>query len=335
MRQISLNDAQSEYKRGSNGRVRTQRFMFLKRSSRSLTLTAMVAVALLGPTAGLSQIPRECLFEPDWRPTNIHFGTIHVIRVDRTSITVAIREFHFGDDGNTYTLDSAGCRGRDCSGWTPTAGADYPGMMSNKPKYTPGCMMTSTGWHINDVQKDLPAIRTLSFREAGLDYDISAAPVHSITPTQPTDTETLSAPVTPKPTLATTANVKVIPMLNEGGVYVVPVLINKTIVLKFVVDSGAADVSIPADVVTTLMRAGTITQSDFVGAQTYTLADGSTTSSRTFRIRSLKVGDIVLQDVLGSVANSKGDLLLGQSALGRFKSWSMDNRTHALVLTPK
>jgi clan AA aspartic protease (TIGR02281 family) len=147
-------------------------------------------------------------------------------------------------------------------------------------------------------------------------------------PTQPT-----AAPVTPQPTPATRANVKVIPMLNEGGVYVVPVLINETITLKFVVDSGAADVSIPADVVTTLMRAGSITDSDFVGAQTYTLADGSTTSSRTFRIRSLKIGDIVLQNVRGSVANSKGALLLGQSALGRFKSWSTDNTTHALVLT--
>jgi clan AA aspartic protease (TIGR02281 family) len=123
-----------------------------------------------------------------------------------------------------------------------------------------------------------------------------------------------------------------VPMLQEGGIYVVPVLINNTITLNFVVDSGAADVSIPADVVTTLMRTGTITKSDILGARTYTLADGSTTSESTFRIRSLKVGEIVLQDVMGSVANREGDLLLGQSFLGRFKSWSIDNTTHALVL---
>jgi predicted aspartyl protease len=84
--------------------------------------------------------------------------------------------------------------------------------------------------------------------------------------------------------------------------------------------------------VTTLMRTGTITKSDFIGTQTYKLADGSATSSSTFRIRSLKVGDIVLQNVTGSVANAKGDLLLGQSFLGRFKSWSIDNPKHALVL---
>jgi TPR repeat protein len=121
-------------------------------------------------------------------------------------------------------------------------------------------------------------------------------------------------------------------MLQEGGVYKVPVLINSAIVLNFVVDSGSADVSIPADVVTTLMRTGTITQADFIGARTYTLADGSKTSSRTFRIRSLKVGEVVLENVVGSVANREGDLLLGQSFLGRFKSWSIDNAKHALVL---
>ena len=48
-----------------------------------------------------------------------------------------------------------------------------------------------------------------------------------------------------------------VPMQPEGGIYVVPVLINDAITLDFVVDSGAADVSIPADVVLTLMRTKT------------------------------------------------------------------------------
>jgi peptidyl-prolyl cis-trans isomerase A (cyclophilin A) len=136
----------------------------------------------------------------------------------------------------------------------------------------------------------------------------------------------------PPSNLGATDDKRTFPMLREGGVYVVPVVINNAITLNFVVDSGAADVSIPADVVTTLMRTGTITKSDFIDAKTYTLADGSTTSSPTFRIRSLKLGDIILHDVMGSVANVKGDLLLGQSFLGRFKSWSIDNAKHALIL---
>ncbi len=45
---------------------------------------------------------------------------------------------------------------------------------------------------------------------------------------------------------------------EESGTFVIPVLINGTITLKFTVDSGAADVAIPADVLSTLVRAGTV-----------------------------------------------------------------------------
>jgi clan AA aspartic protease (TIGR02281 family) len=121
-------------------------------------------------------------------------------------------------------------------------------------------------------------------------------------------------------------------MKKTRGIYVVPVTINNAITLDFAVDSGASDVTIPADVVLTLMRAGTIRSTDFIGEKTYVLADGTRTKSRTFRIRSLMVGDRIVQDVVGSVAPTSGTLLLGQSFLGRFKSWSIDNSRHALVL---
>jgi len=123
-----------------------------------------------------------------------------------------------------------------------------------------------------------------------------------------------------------------IPMETDRGTFTVPVTINNTITLKFIVDSGAADVSIPVDVVLTLIRTGTIASTDFLGEQTYLLADGSTIPSKTFRIRSLKVGDKTLEGVVGSVAPVHGSLLLGQSFLNRFKSWSIDNDKHALVL---
>jgi predicted aspartyl protease len=124
-----------------------------------------------------------------------------------------------------------------------------------------------------------------------------------------------------------------VPMQIEGGIYVVPVLINDAITLDFVVDSGAADVSIPADVVMTLMRTKTLKGTDFLGEKTYVLADGSKVPSQTFVIRSLKVGNKVLENVNGSIASVQGSPLLGQSFLNRFKSWSVDNANHALVLS--
>jgi clan AA aspartic protease (TIGR02281 family) len=121
-------------------------------------------------------------------------------------------------------------------------------------------------------------------------------------------------------------------MVEGGGIYHVPVVINNALKLDFIVDSGASDVCIPADVVRTLMRTGTIKKSDFIGTEKYSLADGSTVESRTFIIRSLKVGDRTVTDVRASIADVNGPLLLGQSFLKRFKSWSQDNAAHELIL---
>jgi clan AA aspartic protease (TIGR02281 family) len=123
-----------------------------------------------------------------------------------------------------------------------------------------------------------------------------------------------------------------VPLKSDGGTFVVPVFINGAITLNFVVDSGAADVAVPADVVGTLIRAGTIEKSDITGKQKYMLADGSISPTVTFVIRSLKVGDVLIENVKGSVSPAAGSLLLGQSFLQRFKSWSMDNNKHVLVL---
>ena len=105
-----------------------------------------------------------------------------------------------------------------------------------------------------------------------------------------------------------------------GGTFVVPVQINDAITLKFTLDSGASDVSIPADVVSTLIRTGTISRDDFIGARTYVLADGSTVPSAEFRIRSLRLGSMTLHNVVGSLAHDDAPLLLGQSFLSRLKT---------------
>jgi hypothetical protein len=121
-------------------------------------------------------------------------------------------------------------------------------------------------------------------------------------------------------------------MFSDAGTFRVPVTINDQLTLNFVVDSGASDVSVPADVVMALHRTGTITDTDFLGKQTYQLADGSTVPSQQFVIRTLKVGDETLENVVGSIAPVTGGLLLGQSFLSRFNTWSIDNDRHTLTL---
>jgi hypothetical protein len=154
-------------------------------------------------------------------------------------------------------------------------------------------------------------------------------------PTPPPPSSTLSGqPTSPPPSSARapTANGRSEIALHGSGTFTVPVTINGAITLEFTLDSGASDVSIPADVVMTLMRTGTIDRSDFLGSRTYVMADGSTAPSTIFRIRSLRVGDHEVRNVTGSIAPVKGSLLLGQSFLRQFGAWSIDNRRGVLVL---
>ena len=123
-----------------------------------------------------------------------------------------------------------------------------------------------------------------------------------------------------------------IAMENMGGVYQVPIRINDTITLDAIVDSGATDVGITADVVLTLIRSKTITSEDFIGTQTYMLADGSKVPSQRFTIKSLKVGNKSLENVVASIVPANAQILLGQSFLSRFSSWSIDNNKHTLIL---
>jgi clan AA aspartic protease (TIGR02281 family) len=123
-----------------------------------------------------------------------------------------------------------------------------------------------------------------------------------------------------------------VPLEASNGIYVVPGVINGVLSVKFAVDTGASDVAIPADIVASLVRGGFIEQGDFVGEQTYRVADGSTRSTRTFRIRSLQVGNVVIENVMGSVLPEKTEPLLGQTFLSRLKSWSMDTTAHVLTI---
>jgi hypothetical protein len=123
-----------------------------------------------------------------------------------------------------------------------------------------------------------------------------------------------------------------IPLTYLGGTLTAPVVVNNAIRLNFLVDSGASDVSIPADVFSTLVRTNTVTQTDITGFRNYTNADGESFRSQTFVIRSLKIGNVEVLSVHAKEAPANAPLLLGQSFLKRFKSWSIDNSTQELIL---
>lgn len=123
-----------------------------------------------------------------------------------------------------------------------------------------------------------------------------------------------------------------IPLQVGRGALYAPVLVNDAMTLRFVVDSGATDVSIPADVAQVLVRMGKLGSKDYLGQGVFVMADGSRTPAQLVMIRSMRIGDHEVKNVVASIAPPHGPLLLGQSFLKHFKSWSIDNRNRILRL---
>jgi predicted aspartyl protease len=124
-----------------------------------------------------------------------------------------------------------------------------------------------------------------------------------------------------------------IPLRRQGNTYSLLVLVNGIIPIPFVLDTGAGDVLLPADVVFTLLRTGTLQSSDFISYRPYVLADGRELPSAQFKIRDLQVGQHTARDVIAGVGRLGSDPLLGQSFLSRFGSATIDYKRSVLVLS--
>lgn len=120
-------------------------------------------------------------------------------------------------------------------------------------------------------------------------------------------------------------------LVSLGSTDAVPVLVNATVALYLAIDGAAPDVSLPPDAVMMLLRTGKLADTDFTGAMPYRLPDGTTIPSRSFTIRSLKLGDTTFPNVAASVSDISGPVRLGQSLLGKLGTWSIDRTSNEMV----
>lgn len=117
----------------------------------------------------------------------------------------------------------------------------------------------------------------------------------------------------------------IVSLIKTGGVYEIPVMLNDVLKINVIIDSGAADVSIAPEVALTLIRTGTIKETDWLPGQMYSFANGSTATSARFKLHSIKMGNQIINDIPTSIANSvRAPMLLGQSALQRFGKYTID-----------
>lgn len=113
-------------------------------------------------------------------------------------------------------------------------------------------------------------------------------------------------------------------MRNENGIYKVPIEVNG-LPLEFIFDTGASNISISVAEATVMSKQGKITQDDIIGQVQMLDATGGMTVGTQIRLKTIKIGDITMNNVEATVAdNMEAPLLLGQTALSRFGKISID-----------
>lgn len=148
--------------------------------------------------------------------------------------------------------------------------------------------------------------------------------------TEPATSE--ATPPKTKPTLTKIGSGPTeVAMEKVNGVYKVPVTINGT-PMKFILDTGASLISITATEAAFMVKQGTITDADFVGQSRFQDANGTISPGAVIRLKSVQIGDRVLENVNANVvASAKAPLLLGQSALSQFGKISVDYRRNVVT----
>jgi predicted aspartyl protease len=126
----------------------------------------------------------------------------------------------------------------------------------------------------------------------------------------------------------------VVTLQERYGVLEVPFSTSDGSQFYAVVDSGAADIILPSEVVTNLFNRGVLSRTDYIGKRLYSLADGSTVNYDVYSLNYIKVGDLSVRDVNVAVSEPNSGALLGQSFFKRFKSWSIDNQGRTLTIVP-
>lgn len=113
-------------------------------------------------------------------------------------------------------------------------------------------------------------------------------------------------------------------MVKDNGVYYVPIEVNG-LNLRFIFDTGASSISLSSAEAIVMYRQGLIADDDILGSSQMQDATGGISTGVVVNLRTVKIGDIVLNNIQATVVdNIQAPLLLGQTALSKFGKVSLD-----------
>lgn len=113
-----------------------------------------------------------------------------------------------------------------------------------------------------------------------------------------------------------------VPLIKYGTSYKVKLNIGG-IEKYFLLDTGSSDIVISNEFADKLFNNGTITVSDIVGKETYSMANNENIEATVFSIDNIIIGSYKIDDVIVSAIDN-GSLLLGMSFLNSFSNWKIE-----------
>ncbi|HNR06320.1 MAG TPA: retropepsin-like aspartic protease [Saprospiraceae bacterium] len=119
---------------------------------------------------------------------------------------------------------------------------------------------------------------------------------------------------------------------GPGGIYQVVIELNGSLKTRITFDTGAGDVILSPEIADLLRKSGALSASDYVGKSTYSYADGSIESLQQYLLKSIRIGNKTIQNVICAIGNKpNSSSLLGQSFLKRFGAYEFDYKRNLLI----
>ena len=119
---------------------------------------------------------------------------------------------------------------------------------------------------------------------------------------------------------------------RSGGTFNVDCSVNG-LPLSMIFDTGASDVTISKVEADFMLKNDYLSKDDIKGKKYYQVADGGISEGTVITLKEVKIGDAVLHNVDASVVKSqKAPLLLGESVLQKFGTFTVDNINSKLII---
>jgi predicted aspartyl protease len=104
-------------------------------------------------------------------------------------------------------------------------------------------------------------------------------------------------------------------LIDQTGIYIIPILINDSITIDSIFDTGASEMVIPFNIIAALIQAKSITSTDYLKDGTHILADGSIHTNERVNIKKIVIGKTSFYNLTAIVGSKNSMTLIGQNLL--------------------